>query len=75
MFGLAFGGIATLRRSMSASVVPVKFWKPGTIPSGMPVCRIATRSARSASSAARLGNTSGYSTGSSVASSGRARYW
>ena len=29
---------------LSASVVPVKFWKPGTIPDGMPVSRIATRS-------------------------------
>ena len=74
MCGLAVGGIATLRRSMSASVVPVRFWNPGISPSGIPVCRIASRSARSASRAARLGNTPGYSTGSRVASSGRTTY-
>ena len=32
MCGLALGGIATLRRRMSAWVVPVKFWKPGIRP-------------------------------------------
>ena len=32
MCGLAVGGIATLRRSMSASVVPVRFWNPGISP-------------------------------------------
>ena len=36
---------------------------------------MATRSARSLSSAARFGNTPGYSTGSSFASSGRSTYW
>ena len=34
MFGAGLGGIATLSRSMSASVVPVKFWKPGIEPGG-----------------------------------------
>ena len=33
-------------RSMSAGLLPVKFWKPGTMPAGMPVSRIAARSAR-----------------------------
>ena len=60
---------------MSACVGPVKFWNPGISPAGMPVSRIASRSARSTSvSAARFGNTPGYSTGSSFASSGRATY-
>ena len=40
------GGIATLSRSMSALVPPVKFWNPGTTPDGIPVSRIASRSAR-----------------------------
>ncbi len=44
---------------MSACVVPVKFWKPGMMPPGMPVSRIARRSARSALNAARFGNTPG----------------
>ena len=69
--------MATLRRSRSACVGPVKFWKPGTIPAGIPVSRIATRSARSCSSrcAARFGNTPGYRSGSSVPSSGLLTYW
>ena len=53
------GGIATLSRSMSAGVLPVKFWKPGMIPAGSPVSRMATRSARGFVSAARCGNTPG----------------
>ena len=48
MLGLALGGIATLSRSRSACVGPVKFWNPGMIPAGIPVSRIASRSARSA---------------------------
>ena len=41
------GGMATLSRSMSAWTVPVKVWKyPGMTPVGMPVRRMATRSAR-----------------------------
>ena len=44
--GLFDGGIAMLRRSMSAWVVPVKFWNPVMSPGGMPVRRMATRSAR-----------------------------
>ena len=42
-FGLAVGGMATLSRSMSALVEPVKFWNPGTTPAGMPVSRIASQ--------------------------------
>ena len=41
------------------SIVPEKFWKPGMMPFGMPVSRIASRSARSALNAARFGNTPG----------------
>ena len=37
-----------LSRSMSAWVVPVKFWNPAIRPAGMPVSRTASRSARSA---------------------------
>ena len=63
---------------MSASTVPVKFRvKPGTTRAGIPVSRIASRSARgffAASSAARCGNTPGYRTGSSPASSGWVTY-
>ena len=47
--GLGFdvvGGMATFSRSMSASTLPVLFWKPWMIPFGRPVSRIATRSAR-----------------------------
>ena len=33
-FGVPDGLIATFSRSMSACVVPVKFWKPGTMPAG-----------------------------------------
>ncbi len=40
------GGMAKLSRSMSACTVPVKFWKPGTTPEGIPVMRMAVRSAR-----------------------------
>ena len=43
--GLDAGGMATLSRSMSACVDPVKFWNPGTTPDGMPVSKIASRSA------------------------------
>ena len=53
------GGTARFSLSMSAGVFPVKFWKPGTIPDGMPVSRIATRSARAAVYFARLGKTPG----------------
>ena len=62
---------------MSACTGPVKLVKCGTIPAGMPVSRIASRSARGlpvAFSAARCGNTPGYRTGSSLASSGWATY-
>ena len=59
---------------MSAWVVPVKFWKPGTTPLGIPVMRIARRSARSLVYFARFGKTPGYRTGSSPASSGLATY-
>ncbi len=48
MFWLAAGGIATFSRRRSACVVPVKFWKPGMMPPGIPVSKIARRSARSA---------------------------
>ena len=48
-FGSAVGGMATLSRSMSPGLGPVKFWKPGTTPAGMPVSRMAWRSARSSS--------------------------
>ena len=41
------GGIARLIRSMSAGVLPVKLWKPGTTPDGMPESRTASRSTRS----------------------------
>jgi hypothetical protein len=57
--GLLAGGIATLSRSRSASLGPVKFWKPGISPDGIPVSSTATRSARSASRAARFGKTPG----------------
>ena len=59
--GLVLGGIATFSRSMVGLVVPVKFWKPGTTPAGMPVSRIAARSARGfqLSGPARFGKTSG----------------
>ena len=53
------GGMAMFRRNMSAWVPPVKFWKPGTTPVGMPVSRIATRSALGELSVARFGNTFG----------------
>ena len=56
-------------RSMSASTGPVKLVNPGTIPAGMPVSRMASRSARAlpaATSAARFGNTPGYRVGSSA---------
>ena len=62
MFGLPDGGIAVFRRSMSDRTGPVLFWKPGMIPLGIPVSRIASRSARALpdfTSAARLGNTPG----------------
>ena len=52
--GCRDGGIATFSRSMSAWVGPVKFWKPGMSPLGMPVSRIASRSARSAVSAGQV---------------------
>ncbi len=69
------GGMAMFSRSMSAWTVPlpVTFWKPGTMPAGIPVSRIASRSARGlpeALSAARLGKTPGYRTGRSWDSSG-----
>ena len=38
---------------------PVKFWNPGTTPAGIPVRRIAFRSARALPYAARFGNTPG----------------
>ena len=64
------GGMAMLSRRRSAWVLPpsVTFWKPGTIPAGRPVRKMATRSARClaggidsslAFSASRLGNTPG----------------
>ena len=67
--------MATFSRSTSACVDPVKFWKPGMMPAGMPVSRIASRSARSASRRREVREDAGYSTGSNVASSGRATYW
>src|SRR4029077_7142130 len=36
LFGLDDGGIARFSRSMSDSTGPVKFWKPGTTPAGLP---------------------------------------
>ena len=59
MFGYDAGGIAMFRRSRSAGVDPVEFWKPATIPDGMPVRRIASRSARAGLYAARFGKTPG----------------
>ena len=35
-----------LRRSRSAGVEPVLFWKPVMIPDGIPVSRMASRSTR-----------------------------
>ena len=56
---------------MSASVLPVKFWKPGTTPDGIPVSRIATRSARSAGQHRRgSGTRPGTAPAAAVASSG-----
>jgi hypothetical protein len=75
MFGSDAGGIAMFSRSMSAGADPVKFWNPGMSPLGMPVSRIAARSARSAFRLARFGNTPGYRIGSSVASSGCCTYF
>ena len=49
MLGAAEGPIAMFRRSMSAWVGPVKFWKAGAtdnVPVGIPVSRIARRSTR-----------------------------
>ena len=46
MFGDDAGGIAMFSRRRSACVAPVLFWKPAMIPDGMPVSRIASRSAR-----------------------------
>ena len=40
---------------MSAWIEPVKFWKPGTMPAGMPVSRIASRSARAVPDCGELG--------------------
>ena len=57
--GLDVGGMATLSRSSSAWVVPVKFWNPGMRPAGMPVSRMASRSARSAVSAGQVGEDAG----------------
>ena len=51
--------MATFSRSMSAGFGPVKFWKPATIPLGMPVSRIAWRSARFFEYAASFGNAPG----------------
>ncbi len=75
--GLALGGIATLSRSRSAWVGPVKFWNPGIEPGRDPreedrqqvgaVGLVALK-------AARFGNTPGYRIGSSLPSSGRATY-
>ena len=74
MFGFAAGGIAMFSRSMSAGVVPVKFWNPGMMPARdageqdrheVGPCRL--------SGPARFGNTPGYRTGSSFASSGLLR--
>jgi hypothetical protein len=56
------GGMAVFRRSMSACTSPVLFWKSSIRPSGMPVSRIATRSARAVLalfSSARLSNSPG----------------
>src|SRR5580704_16013726 len=70
------GGVGLMEvfsRSMSASTFPVKLVKPGTMPAGMPVSRIASRSALGlpeATSAARLGNTPGYRAGNSAARPG-----
>src|SRR5262249_35651111 len=69
-FGFDVGEIAMFRRSMSPGSAPVKFWNPGTIPDGMPVSKIASRSARDALNPFRFGNTPGYKMGRSVASSG-----
>jgi hypothetical protein len=64
------GGMAILSRNMSACVFPVKVWKLGTMPAGIPVNRIAAKSARGFWYAARLGKTPGYRLGSSAASPG-----
>ena len=47
--------MAMFSRSMSACTAPVKFWKPGTMPAGMPVSRIAARSARGLARGVQLG--------------------
>ena len=69
--------IEVFSRSMSASTEPVKLVKPLISPAGMPVSRIASRSARGLpdlTSASRLGNTPGYRTGSSPARPGAVTY-
>ncbi len=74
MLGFRPGLIAVFSRSMSDSTEPVWFWKPSISPAGMPVSRIASRSARGwpdFASAARCGKTPGYRAGSNPASSGR----
>ena len=53
----------------------MKFWNPGTTPAGIPVIRIALRSARGFLYAARFGNAPGYSAGSSPPSSGLLTYF
>ena len=53
------GGIEVFSRSMSAWIGPVKLVKPGMMPGGIPVSRMASRSARGLpdlTSAARLAN-------------------
>ena len=45
LLGFDVAGMAMFRRRKSAWVGPVKFWNPGTIPGGMPVSKIAARSA------------------------------
>ena len=74
MLGSDAGGIAIFSRSMSDGAGPVKFWNPEMSPLGIPVSRIAARSARSALSPARWGNTPGYRIGSSLANSGCCTY-
>ena len=63
-------------RSMSAWIGPVKLVKPGTMPVGIPVSKMASMSARGLPdlfSASRCGNTPGYRTGSSPESPGWAK--
>src|SRR3954470_9135783 len=78
MLGFIDGGMAVLRRSMSAWMWPVLFWKPFTTQEGRPVSNTAARSSRDLPDllrASRLGKAPGYSTGSRPASSGLVTNW